>query len=54
MLWLVVASLLPLPSCTGTTTQVPSGGTQAGTYGLTVTATAGSDSKSQTIQLTVP
>ncbi len=54
MLWLVVAMLLLMPSCTGTTTQVPAGGTPAGTFPLVVTATAGTDSKSQTIQLTVP
>lgn len=51
----VLSLSLLLPSCSHTSTQPPVSGTPAGTYTLTVTATgAGSDTKSQTIQLVVP
>lgn len=54
MLCLVFATLAFQPSCSHTTTQPPASGTPAGTYTLTVTATSGSDSKSQSFILTVP
>jgi uncharacterized repeat protein (TIGR01451 family) len=48
-------SILPLlPACSHKSTTPPVSGTPAGTYTLTVTATSGSDTKSQTIQLVVP
>jgi uncharacterized repeat protein (TIGR01451 family) len=50
-LFLVV---LPLPSCSHSTVTPPTGGTQAGTFPLTVAATSGSDSKSITVYITVP
>jgi uncharacterized repeat protein (TIGR01451 family) len=50
-LFLVV---LPLPSCSHSTVTPPTAGTPAGTYQLTITATSGSDSKSQFVELTVP
>ena len=46
--------LLLQPACSSTTTQPPVSGTPAGTYTITVTATSGSDTKSDTITLTVP
>jgi uncharacterized repeat protein (TIGR01451 family) len=46
--------LLLVPACSHTTTQQPVSGTPPGTYTITVTATSGSDVKSQSIQLTVP
>jgi uncharacterized repeat protein (TIGR01451 family) len=54
MLCFVFALLVLLPSCSHTTTQPPVSGTPAGTYSLTVTATAGSDTKNYTIILVVP
>jgi len=45
--------LMFLPACSSTTTQPPVSGTPAGSYNVVVTATAGSDSKSQTIVLNV-
>ena len=48
------ALLLLLPACSGQTTQAPVSGTPPGNYTITVTATSGSDTKSQTITLTVP
>jgi hypothetical protein len=54
MLCALFAPLLLLPACSTATTQIPTGGTQAGTYNITVTATSGTDVKSQGIQLTVP
>ena len=54
LLCLVFALLLVLPACSHSTTQPPVSGTPAGTYTVTVTATAGTDIKSQTITLTVP
>jgi hypothetical protein len=46
--------VLPLPSCSHATVTPPTAGTPAGTYQLTITATSGSDSKSQQVNLTVP
>lgn len=54
MLCLLFALVLLLPACSHTNTQPPVSGTPAGNYTITVTATAGSDTKSQTITLTVP
>jgi hypothetical protein len=48
------ALLLLLPACSHTTTQAPVSGTPPGNYTITVTATSGSDTKSQTITLSVP
>ncbi len=50
----VLAILALLPACGGTTTPAVVGGTQAGTYTMTVTATSGTDVHSQTVTLTVP
>ena len=46
--------LVLLPACSSTTVQPPVSGTPAGSYNVNVTATSGSDSKSQTIVLNVP
>ena len=54
MLYLLLALVVFLPSCSGQIIQPPATGTPAGTYTLTVTATSGTDSKSQSIVLTVP
>lgn len=55
MLCILLPLLLLQPACGSTSTQQPVSGTPAGTYSnITVTATAGSDVKSQTIQLSVP
>jgi len=54
MLCVMSAMLLLLPACSHTTQQPPVSGTPAGNYTITVTATSGSDSKSQTIGLVVP
>jgi len=54
LLCLVLLQLIPLPGCGKTTTTPPSGGTPPGTWPITVTATSGTDTKSQVIQLTVP
>jgi uncharacterized protein DUF11/beta-propeller repeat-containing protein len=48
------ALLVIQPACSGKTTAPPTAGTPAGTSTITVTAASGSDSKSQSIQLTVP
>jgi hypothetical protein len=48
------AMLLLLPACSHSTTQAPVSGTPPGIYTITVTATSGSDTKSQTITLSVP
>lgn len=50
----VVGMLIFLPACSHSSTQPPVSGTPAGNYTITVTATSGSDSKSQTIGLFVP
>ncbi len=54
LLCAVFALLLLLPACSSKTTQAPVSGTPPGNYTITVTATSGSDTKSQTITLTVP
>jgi uncharacterized repeat protein (TIGR01451 family) len=54
MLCILSAMLLLLPACSHTNQQPPVSGTPAGNYTITVTATSGSDSKSQTIGLVVP
>ena len=46
--------LLLVSACSKTTTQAPVSGTPPGNYTITVTATSGSDTKSQTVTLTVP
>jgi len=48
------ALLLLLPACSSTSQQAPVSGTPPGNYTITVTGTSGSDTKSQTITLTVP
>jgi hypothetical protein len=42
------------PACSGGTTPPPQGGTPPGTYNLVVTASGGTYSKNQTVQLVVP
>jgi hypothetical protein len=46
--------LLLLPACGSTPAQAPVSGTPPGNFTITVTATSGSDTKSQTITLSVP
>jgi uncharacterized repeat protein (TIGR01451 family) len=53
-LCVMFALLLPLPACSGQTTQAPVSGTPPGNSTITVSATSGSDTKSQTITLYVP
>ena len=43
-----------IPACSSGKTTTPPAGTPAGNYTITVTAAAGSDSKTQTVGLTVP
>jgi uncharacterized repeat protein (TIGR01451 family) len=50
----LLALLLLQPACSGRSTLPPVSGTPAGNYYLTVTATAGSDTKNASITLTVP
>jgi uncharacterized repeat protein (TIGR01451 family) len=54
MLCAMSALLLVIPACSHSNQQPPVSGTPAGNYTITVTATSGSDSKSQTIGLVVP
>jgi hypothetical protein len=54
MLCAVFGLLLLIPACSHPAVQPPVSGTQAGNYNITVTATSGSDVKSQTVSLTVP
>jgi uncharacterized repeat protein (TIGR01451 family) len=54
MLFAMVTLLLLVPACSHSVTQPPVSGTPAGNYTITVTATAGSDVKSQSVTLTVP
>ena len=54
LLCIVLGSLLFLPSCSHGTTQTPPSGTPAGTYNITVTASSGTNSKSQVVTLNVP
>ncbi|HWY03928.1 MAG TPA: SBBP repeat-containing protein [Candidatus Acidoferrum sp.] len=53
-LGVMFALLLLLPACSGQVTQAPVSGTPPGNYTVTVTATSGSDTKSQTVTLSVP
>jgi uncharacterized repeat protein (TIGR01451 family) len=53
-LGVLFALLLLLPACSKTTTQTPVSGTPPGNYTITVSATSGTDTKSQTITLSVP
>ena len=48
------ALLLLLPACSHSTTQAPVSGTPPGIYTLTITASSGSDTKSETVTLSVP
>ena len=48
------ALLMLQPACSGTKTQPPVSGTPPGNYTITVTATAGTDTKSGTVTLLVP
>jgi hypothetical protein len=54
ILCVVLSLLLFLPACSKTTTQAPVSGTPPGRYTVTVTATSGTDTKSQSVTLTVP
>jgi hypothetical protein len=54
MLCLMFGLLLLLPACSKTATPALTGGTPAGIYTITVTATSGTDTKNQTVTLTVP
>jgi hypothetical protein len=54
MLCTLFGLLLLVPACSSTKTQPPVSGTPAGNYTITVTSAAGTDSKTQTIGLTVP
>lgn len=49
-----VFMLMLLPACSSSRTTTPPAGTPAGNYTITITAAAGSDSKTQTVELTVP
>jgi hypothetical protein len=53
MLSVFFALVLVQPSCSSTTTPKQTSGTPAGTYSLTVTATSGSYTQTQSFQLTV-
>jgi len=54
MLCALFAMLLLVPACSHSTTQTPVSGTPSGNYNITVTASSGADSKTQTIGLFVP
>jgi len=54
MLCTLFTLLLLVPACSSSKTQTPVSGTPAGNYTITVTSAAGTDSKSQTIGLSVP
>jgi uncharacterized repeat protein (TIGR01451 family) len=54
MVYALVVLLVPLPACSGTSTRPPTGGTPSGNFFVTVTGGAGSDTKSQTVELSVP
>jgi hypothetical protein len=54
MLCWILSLVVVLPACTHSTAQAPVSGTQAGNYNILVTAASGTDSKTQTIGLSVP
>jgi len=54
LLGMLSVLLLLQPACSKANTQAPVSGTPAGTYPLTITATAGSDIKSYPVTLVVP
>jgi uncharacterized protein DUF11/beta-propeller repeat-containing protein len=54
MLCTLFALLLLVPACSSSKTQPPVSGTPAGNYTITVTSAAGTNSKTETIGLTVP
>jgi Domain of unknown function DUF11/Beta-propeller repeat len=54
MLCTLFALLWLVPACSSNKTQPPVSGTPAGNYTITVTSAGGTDSKTQTIGLTVP
>ena len=54
MFCLLFAMLLLQPACSSSSSQTPVSGTPPGTYTITVSATSGTDTKSQTVTLTVP
>jgi uncharacterized repeat protein (TIGR01451 family) len=54
MLCAVFVCLMMLPACSHQNVQPPVSGTPAGNYTITVSATAGSDTKTSSVQLTVP
>ncbi|HKV81061.1 MAG TPA: SBBP repeat-containing protein [Candidatus Sulfotelmatobacter sp.] len=54
MLCTLFTLLLLVPACSSSKTQPPVSGTPAGNYTITVTSAGGTDSKTQTIGLTVP
>jgi uncharacterized repeat protein (TIGR01451 family) len=54
MLCWILSLVVVLPACTHSTAQAPVSGTPAGNYNILVTAASGTDSKTQTIGLSVP
>jgi hypothetical protein len=54
MFCLLFAMLLLQPACSSSSSQTPVSGTPPGNYTVTVSATSGTDTKSQTVTLTVP
>ena len=53
-LFTLFALTLLIPACSSSKSTTPPAGTPAGNYTITITAAAGSDSKTQTVGLTVP
>jgi len=54
MLVVLTSMVLFIPACSHSNSTTPASGTPAGTYTLVVTASSGTDSKSQAVQFTVP